>query len=92
MTALAFAGDGGIPWNVLLFLPVQLLALAVGIGVAALLLGRRWDRDHAGPTAAACICTTCGKPFTSRNPLADDCGQHQAGPAGPQPATREGPP
>ncbi len=47
---------GGIPWKVLLMLPIHLLAGCLGIGLAALLLGTGWDRavraDDPEPTEA----------------------------------------
>lgn len=83
-------GDGGIPWNVLLFLPVQALALAVGIGVAALLLGKDWDQVHARPPQLrgwALRPCPCGRRFASWTRRTTRCPTCQL-PA--QPA-REGP-
>lgn len=93
-------GDGGIPWNVLLFLPVQALALAVGIGIAALLLGRGWDRDHTTPAAEpqpatdglwSCTCAVCGTTFNSRDRKATTCPScaRKDRATSPQPATQE---
>jgi hypothetical protein len=74
-------GDGGIPWNLLLMLPVHFVGGALAIGLAALLLGKGWDRDVARTGRInggfwLCACTTCGDTFSSTDRAATDCGKH----------------
>lgn len=74
-------GTGEPPWALLLMLPIHAVAGLIGIALAGLFLGRRWDTEIARTGRInggmwLCVCARCGQTFGSTDRAATDCGNH----------------